>query len=1212
MRRRVASVAAVAALVVLAALVLVLGRRAPHALSAQADSTSLAHPPRPAGLAPVVSAAPGAPPGVLSARSRSGTAFFAPEGVTVALSGPPVSGDEERRYAWALRWSVEGAPPVTPEGVDRVPGVDNFYRGNDPSKWRIGVPRHGGALYRQLRPGLDVKVTPVEDGLQLAVSASAAALRDTWFRWEGQASAAPRSDGALALATPYGTVTQTLHGAVRVAQTRQEPGGFAYRLEAVQPLGFTSGTFTVGVAWAGYVPANVGPTVNALNELHLDRDGNIVIVGETNANEFPATVGRVTPMGQDAYVATIRPDGGVKWGTLIGGNNTENGEDVAFDSSGNLYLVGKTSSSQITFPQPNAYDGTYNGAGDVFVTRLDADGGLQWSTFLGGSGTEWGLVIGVSPAGTVWVAGGTGSNDFPLAGAFQSTNPNTNCGTFGTCDGFIAAFDPDGGSSSLLFSSFIGPTVGDGGTVEIYDIAFDPAGNVWVAGNSGNSGITFPGYTLAPPVQSGYDGGARDGIILRLNPNGATGPEPTYFSYFGGSGTEDIGSLAVDSSTGAIYLAGRTSSPNFPRVAGLNNQPAGGNDGFITKLAPGGATIAWSSLLGGAGADEVRNFVIGPDGALALVGNTTSPAITGFNGVLNGTVRDAFVARVSANGLSLDWGTYLGGTDLEDGRGIAVDARGNVYAGGDTFSDDFPSTLGPPFVRTGSSVDGFIVKYDTTTPDGGVVADGPAPGDLTFQASTTSLTANWYGFFDQDAPIANYQYAMGLAPFGTQVTGGFVDAGLQTEVNRLSSLGNGVTYYTTVRAINAAGLSVDRSSNGVTVDATPPDAGAVRDGPPTGPDRQFQRPGVPIEANWDAWTDPESGITEYEWAIGTASGATNVKPFSSVGLARSAGAMVATTPGAQYYVLVKALNGARGFSARSSDGVTIDGTPPDPGVVNDGPTDGVDIDVQPRTALLAANWTGFGDPQSGIDRYEWAIGTTFGGTDTLPFTLVGTATIAEAPGVTTVVGTTYYVTVRAYNGAGDFNPAISTGVTVLAADGDPCSVPTDCASGLCPSDTCLPSGTEVDLVFSRKADGGTHFGAREEISAEVTSLVSADLQGLQLVMTAADLALDVPDSGTPAGGCGDGLTVPVPRLFTGDSVTVPVVAYVCRGSGPDPARLVGHVASPSGARLTADAVLDLPVEGGNVPLGCNCTAAGVPGVLIGLAALLRVRGRRRR
>jgi uncharacterized protein (TIGR03382 family) len=258
-----------------------------------------------------------------------------------------------------------------------------------------------------------------------------------------------------------------------------------------------------------------------------------------------------------------------------------------------------------------------------------------------------------------------------------------------------------------------------------------------------------------------------------------------------------------------------------------------------------------------------------------------------------------------------------------------------------------------------------------------------------------------------------------------------------------------------------------------------------------------------------------------------------------------------------------------------------------------------------RNVPISASWAGFADLQSGIEHYEWAIGTSPGATDVMGLTDAALDQSATAT-VTLAANATYYVTVQAFNGAGESNQASSDGVRALGIDGDPCTLPGACASNLCRSNVCLPPGTEVLLSFTRDAGAKPRFGERVDITAEVTSIAN-DFQDLRLVMAVDGLALANPDGGEAT--CDEGRTDLVPSVPGGQTVAVSVPAYVCRGPGGDPATLTGHLEEPGGTRLTPDTTLELTVDPEKVPVGCDCASA--PGMAT-VAALLWVLRRRRR
>lgn len=298
--------------------------------------------------------------------------------------------------------------------------------------------------------------------------------------------------------------------------------------------------------------------------------------------------------------------------------------------------------------------------------------------------------------------------------------------------------------------------------------------------------------------------------------------------------------------------------------------------------------------------------------------------------------------------------------------------------------------------------DGILI--DKTVPSAVTVTDdGATTGSL------TTLHAAWTAGSDPQSGIAEYQYLIRRDSVSGPLLVDWTSAGTATEFTRTDlALIQEKSYFIGVRARNGAGLfSTPSYSNGITVrDATPPTTPVVTD------DGVFTPSLTQLHANWSS-SDPESGVAEYQYAIGATSGGTEVVTWTSTGTTASLTKTGLTlTHGTKYYVSVKSRNGAGAWSAvGSSDGITVDTTAPTTPVVTD------EGELTQVTDRLRASWTSV-DSESGVVEYQYAIGITIGGIDVRGWTSAGTAAEATITGLTLAPGITYYVSVKARNGAG--------------------------------------------------------------------------------------------------------------------------------------------------------------------------------------------------
>ena len=244
--------------------------------------------------------------------------------------------------------------------------------------------------------------------------------------------------------------------------------------------------------------------------------------------------------------------------------------------------------------------------------------------------------------------------------------------------------------ATVLRTGFIGGASNESATA----VAVDAFRNLYVAGSTSSPESTFPVLT-GPDVT--YNAGPDDAFVLRIDATSRL----AWTGYIGGSGTDAINGIVTDR-LGGVFVAGHTTSPNFPATAAsFGPAPAGGFDAFVAKVAFDGRSLAWCGLLGGAGDDRALAIAIEANGRPVVAGRTAGglPGITGYGGGAS----DAFVAGVRSDGTAIDWGTYIGGVLADAATGVAVDGRGDIRVCGNTMSPQgtFPVYVGPSLGHSG-------------------------------------------------------------------------------------------------------------------------------------------------------------------------------------------------------------------------------------------------------------------------------------------------------------------------------------------------------------------------------------------------------------------------------------------------------------------------------------------------------------------------------
>ncbi len=540
-----------------------------------------------------------------------------------------------------------GTRRPTPEGHLRLAGCHNYFLGNDPSRWAKGVPLYQEVVLRELYPGIDVRYS----------------LEGGRLRFDF-------------LVHPHADVTQIRFTLTGAAHERLEAEG--HRLTFSTSLG--------DVALAELASWQAGQPIQS----HFLRIGN----------EYGIALGPYDP----ALPLLIDP---IVYSTFLGGNDWDHGHDVLLAPSGELYVTGFTYSTN--FPTTSgAYQTTdLDGPNyaDAFVVKLSPQGNgandLLYSTYIGGSRSDYGYHLTLDDAGNLYLAGATYSTNFPTtSGAYQTSDPDNSTGF---ADGIVLKLRPQSnGANDLVYSTYIGGNYFD----VCRSLVLDPAGNLCVVGwtESTNFPTTAGAYqTTNPPDINAF--------ILRLRPQGNGNADLLYSTYLGGAGSDDARDVALDPN-GNIYVVGFTQSTDFPTTSNsYQPNPPPGRNGFLVKLSPQGnssADLLYSTYLGGAGVDNANTLALDAAGNVYVSGGTTSNDFpTTANSYQPNALagEEAFLTKLTLQGngaADLLYSTYLGGSGNDYGYGLAVDADGRAYIVGVTGSTNFPtSSCGSPLADQG-------------------------------------------------------------------------------------------------------------------------------------------------------------------------------------------------------------------------------------------------------------------------------------------------------------------------------------------------------------------------------------------------------------------------------------------------------------------------------------------------------------------------------
>jgi uncharacterized repeat protein (TIGR01451 family) len=672
--------------------------------------------------------------------------FLGSEGATLSLLSRDASRRSSARNSTTHGARVESVQMrlaganrnASVTGADRLPGKSNYFLGNDPAKWRTGVPQFARVRYENIYPGINLVFYGNQGRLEYDFQvAPGADPKQAELEFNG-AKQLELKDGALVIRSERGSVQLEAPRVYQEIAGRQQPVEGSFVLRGGKRAGFAIGAYDHArelvidpiLTFSSYFG---GSGDEHATSVAVDGSFNIYLTGSTTSPNLPGAVSipstLVQGVTQNIYIAKIQPPLGsiaaaLEYVSYIGGDGKDSPAGISVDGRGDAFVAGTTSSTNFPTIATTAYQSVpetgSTGTTHVFVSELLFDASaLAYSSYLSGTGTDAASGMTIDASGYVYVTGTTTSTDvssatdqFPASNLPQGLPFQSISKAPGLAQFFVTKVNTNAPrEQSIAYSTYFGggsfataaPVVTGGG------IAVDINGNVYFtgttnyiySGSDSNSDFPIlnayqpcldqapPSIIVNPPqCMNTTTTSLSDAFVAKLNPNASQGQQLIWSTYVGGTGADLGNGVALDTGAANVYLVGTTNSTDI-----------GSSAITLNTSAPFQACLDQPGVAAG-----------------ACTPPTNPP-------------NDAFVARLtnvtnSSNtvpvNVTLNYFSYLGGGGAEAGLAIVVDSGAGAVVTGWTQSTPaapfpvFPANNPIQSALTGFQ-DAFIARLDTTT-----------------------------------------------------------------------------------------------------------------------------------------------------------------------------------------------------------------------------------------------------------------------------------------------------------------------------------------------------------------------------------------------------------------------------------------------------------------------------------------------------------------